>query len=225
MNVVTHQEDPRIARIHYLDYRKQVAAHREERKKRLEEAAKKSRSALYWARKEKDQLADEDRELMEMYKAMSQGKRVLVLGEVFRSCGTTPRTDLPILALARADWEYTWFEAGRGKAHFSCGMWKRSKGECLSMPRSFFSAEVTNLYWRSQNGRPSYPIRALVPSIPARLRPENLKKYWIMWEAEWDVSPPKDPILLSRLGQYTFSVVAQWDLTPVERSVLFGRPS
>lgn len=227
MNVTTHSEDPRVARIHYLDYRKRVLVHREERKRRLEEAAKKSRSDLYWARKEKSQLVLEDEELMSMYKALSQGKRVLTLGEVFKECGLDAHL-LPKLAIARADWEWAYFRASlHGDASFSTesSNWGHNKQNSLTMPASFFSTDVTNTAWRAQNSKCGYPVKAMVPSIPERLRPDQPKKYWILWEAEWMKEPPKDPILLYRLAEYTFSVIAEWDLTPLERSVLYGRPS
>jgi len=227
MNVTTHSEDPRIARIHFLDYRKRVSVNREERKRQLEEAAKKSRSALYWARKEKSQLHLEDEELMKMYKAMSQGKRVLALGEVFKDAGMD-YDRLPKLAIARADWQWCFFRAEmHGEASFSTesSNWGHNKQNSLHVPASFFPAEVTNTAWRSRNSKCGYPVKAMVPTIPATLRPDQPKKYWILWEAEWKKDPPKDPILLYRLGEHTFSVVAEWDLTPLERSVLFGRPS
>jgi len=228
MEVTTHSEDPRIARIHYLDYKKRVQVHREARRRRLTEIAKQNRSALYYARREKDQLTLEDEELMAMYKAMSQGKRVLTLAEVFSETGVdADNDDLPNLAIARADWEWVHFGMKNSNEPFfssRSSSWGRTKQDTIELPTEFFPANTTNTHWRRQHNKTSYPVKAMVPKIPARLRPDRLDKYWILFEAEWDKCPPVDPILLSRLNLYTFSVVAEWDLTPLERSVLHGRP-
>lgn len=45
----------------------------------------------------------------------------------------------------------------------------------------------------------------------------------ILWEAEWQAVPPKDPALLRHLGGDLYAVVAVWDLTELERAVLGGR--
>lgn len=64
----------------------------------------------------------------------------------------------------------------------------------------------------------------MVPSVPVWLRPEgHLSEYHILWEAEWEVAPPVDPILLKYVSGPMYAVIAQWDLTPVERAVLEGR--
>jgi hypothetical protein len=62
-----------------------------------------------------------------------------------------------------------------------------------------------------------------VPPIPPRFRPEALDDYFTLFEAEWQPMPPVDPILLKRIGQTMFVIVAQWNLTAVERAVLEGR--
>jgi hypothetical protein len=74
-------------------------------------------------------------------------------------------------------------------------------------------------YRRNQNNKSNHAV-ALVPTVPPHLRPDDLRKFYILWEAEWDRSPPVDPLLLSRVNQTMFAVVAQWDLTPLEQKVL-----
>ena len=234
MNVPTHEMDPRHARIQFQDYRKRVAINREVRKQRLTEAATKGRQVLYWARKERDQLALEDEELMGMYKALSQGKRVLALGEVFAETGMD-KDHIPRMAIARADWRYVWFgfsyhETSYGKDR---GIFYSSEPEhythlrknSIYLPSSYFPTETTNEVWRKSTNQVKLPVQAMVPAIPTRLRPDRPEKFWLLWEAEWKKSVPEDPILLRRIGLYTFAVVAEWDLSPLERSVLYGRPS
>lgn len=51
-----------------------------------------------------------------------------------------------------------------------------------------------------------------------------MNKYHILWEAEWSPIPPRDPMLLRRIGKADlWVVVAHWDLTEVERAALSTR--
>lgn len=51
-----------------------------------------------------------------------------------------------------------------------------------------------------------------------------MAKYHILWEAEWAPIPPRDPMLLRRIGEADlWVVVAHWDLTEVERAALATR--
>lgn len=66
-------------------------------------------------------------------------------------------------------------------------------------------------------------LTAIVPIIPANLRPAKaLHRYVILWEADWE-AVPVDPMLLRHLHGDLYVVLAVWDLTPVERAVLNGR--
>ena len=64
-----------------------------------------------------------------------------------------------------------------------------------------------------------------MPVIPVHLRPRRgLQNYHVLWEAEWERIPPRDPMLLRRIGRGDMSlVVAAWDLTEVERAALATR--
>lgn len=67
-------------------------------------------------------------------------------------------------------------------------------------------------------------LEAVVPLIPANLRPMNaLNRYVLLWEAVWVKRPPIDPLLLRHLHGSLYAVFAAWDLTPLERAVLAGR--
>jgi hypothetical protein len=67
--------------------------------------------------------------------------------------------------------------------------------------------------------------KAQLPIIPLHLRPRRgLANYHILWEAEWEPIPPRDPYLLRRIGKADlWLVVAHWDLTEVERAALSTR--
>lgn len=63
----------------------------------------------------------------------------------------------------------------------------------------------------------------MVPHIPPALRPaRKLENYHILWEADWQQDPPRDPMLLKRLAGTFYAVLAVWDLTDLERAVLNG---
>ena len=65
---------------------------------------------------------------------------------------------------------------------------------------------------------------AQTPIIPMRLMPEyNLMNYFILWEVEkWTKfdMPKPDPLLLKRITENLFVVLASWDLTELERMVI-----
>jgi hypothetical protein len=67
-------------------------------------------------------------------------------------------------------------------------------------------------------------IKALIPAIPAHLRPaDDLANYHILWEAKWEPTAPVDPLLLKRLTDNIYVILAQWDLTPIEQAILEDR--
>jgi hypothetical protein len=73
--------------------------------------------------------------------------------------------------------------------------------------------------------RGNWRAEALLPPIPLHLRPKRgLANYHILWEAEWQRAPPRDPYLLRRIGSADmWLVVAMWNLTEVERAALAAR--
>ena len=66
---------------------------------------------------------------------------------------------------------------------------------------------------------------AQTPYIPPMHRPKRgLANYTLLWQAEWTPTPPRDPLLLRRIGRGDlWLVLAAWDLTPIEAAVLAGR--
>jgi hypothetical protein len=235
MNITTHQMDPRIAAIHYKDYRKKVREHRTER---MEEARKKVLAAgrdLRSARSYKSLLEKEDEVLMESYREMARGQRILNLGQVMREAGIAKEGKrLPLLAVAQADWAHVIVQRERGHVIFHKDRWvpwDHNRGRFLSgaigVPDVMFPPELTNENWRGQNSLPRLSqeqFKALVPAIPAMLRPKGeLSSYHILWEARWGHMAPPDPLLLKHISGLIYTVLAQWDLTPLEKMVLEGR--
>lgn len=220
MNIDTVQMDPRIARIHYSDYMKKCRQHRlareQQRKQRAAELGKEMRRIQV----QKSRMELEDRELLKAYRALLKaGTRLINLPTVILAGGLTEKEKLPRLACVRADSKTCYFNASypRFEAEGSACAWREMRVE---LPR--WPTDITDTEWRKRN---QYPLtaRALVPQVPPHLRPDNLKDYFILWEAEWQRIAPVDPILLSRVNDHMYAIVAQWDLTDLERRVLENR--
>lgn len=240
MDVEILSMDPRVAAIHYKDYRKKV---REAKAKRIAEAkskiteGNKMRVAAY---KDLSILEKEDMVMMASYREMAKGQRVLNVANAIRGAGLDTTKFLPVLALARANWKYAHLRfdngAGNNSVVFCEENWphynwrsnavsRYDSKKHIAFNRSNFGAELTNAEWRK--GR-SLPVaenqRAVVPTVPVHLRPAgDLSEYFILFEAEWDKHAPPDPLLLKHVGGQMYSVLAQWDLTDVEKAVLEGR--
>lgn len=224
MHVDIIQMDPRIARVHYSDYMKRCRQHREEREKKRRERAKELGKEMRRIQIEKTQMELEDRKLLSAYKALMKGQRLIHLPTVIRDGGFNDKDHwFPRLAIATADAKEVSFSCW-GPSFTSLGRpWGlKGKAEDAKIPHSMFPAEVTNRDWRTRNNHP-LDTRALVPAVPPNLRPDELHKYHILWEAEWKHRAPGDPILLSRVNSEMFAIVAQWDLTPLEQKILEGR--
>jgi hypothetical protein len=213
--------DPRIARIHYKDYMERCRKHRairqEERAKRAQALGKEMRRLQI----EKTRMEKEDTQLLLAYKAlMKAGTRLIHLPNVIREGGWTKQW-LPKLAIARASAKQVDFICGM-HPYFSGGPWESKVDHTVKITRGVFPAEITNEAWRKSN---NHPLRAtaLVPAVPPHLRPDDLSKYHILWEAEWKFQAPGDPILLSKINDDMYAIVAQWDLTPLEQRVLESR--
>lgn len=234
MNIATMEMNPNIARVHYKEYRKKVREHRAARlaaaQKQSVEGAKQMRAGQI----AKSSVEKEDETLMESYRAMAQGQRIVNVASVLHAAGLN-KEKLPNLALAGADWEHCHLHWGyRDRFEFSREKWgagARGYGTGMKylhgatgFPLHTFGATLQNQEWRKGQNLPTLPARALVPSIPVHLRPAgDLSSYHILFEAEWTATPPVDPILLKHVHGYMYVVLAQWNLTDIERSVLEGR--
>lgn len=230
MHIQTIEMDPRIARVHYADYRKKVREHREERKKQLDALAKSAGQEMRRVQIAKTRIEKEDNELLVAYRALYHGQRILNLYTVMHTAGVRPGTHFPVLAIAKANTETVYLHVNRwhDNVSFSDDRWRAQKRD-VRVPRDRFPAEMWNTDWRTQQKLQGFPVKAAVPAVPPHLRPSNLGDYYILWEVPaWEpvdrtMTAPGDPFLLKRLSDSLFAVVAVWDLTPVEQAILEGR--
>lgn len=196
MDVDVQSMDPKLAREHYIEYRRSVRKLRE--KRRAEARAEADR-----VHTRRTQIEREENDMRAAYRAMSLGQRVIVMPSALKKAGFNEH-GLPVLALAQAHWEWCQYDCHAGLSRFMDGA---CKIEIQTGGRDV---------WRYQH-------RALVPPIPPRFRPEKLYDYHVLWEAVWEKAPPDDPILLKKVSDSVYVVLAQWDITDVERAVLEGR--
>lgn len=226
MEVQTMGMDPRIARVHYLDYRKKCKEHKKKRIENNKQAILDAGRELRRVRTKKSELEREDEELMRAYRAMEKGQRIINLAQVMRNVGLCDEMKLPRLAIVRADAKHVKVDANRTRTVFAdaAAGWYPSKTQRVEVPSSVFGAELWNNEWRTRNHYPlDYTVKALAPKIPPRHDPGDLTEYYLLWEPKWEGVPDPDPMLLSRIGDNFFAVVAVWDMTPLEQSILESR--
>lgn len=240
MEVQMLSMDPRIAAIHYKDYRKKVRQHREERLKKAISLNTEGNQLRRQSAKDISLIEKEDVIMMASYREMAKGQRILNVANAIRGAGLCSEKFLPKLAIARANWEHCHLRFDNGSVNnvvFSAEAWVQTTWRSDANRRylapkrvipflsSIFGAELTNAEWRKGRNLPvADKQRAAVPAIPAHLRPAgDLEEFFILFEAEWDKHAPPDPLLLKHVGGHMYSVLAQWDLTDVEKAVLEGR--
>ncbi len=169
-------------------------------------------------RKHQHWSAPIDRDVMAAYQAIAQGKVVIRALESIHAAGRDARA-MPVLAIARADAERCWCQV------FSDG-------------RVVFATNREAIYRTRENTRQAITLPpgtfprnnmtaacALVPQVPLPLRPKRgLANYHVLFEADWTLQPPVDPMLLRRVGKTDLWIVcAAWDLTAIEQAALAAR--
>lgn len=168
-------------------------------------------------RKHQHWSAPIDREVMHAYQAVAQGKVVIKALHSIVTAGLG-EDNLPKLAIVQADEPFCWLNTSTdGSAHFTgkeTQLW-RDGSKRFDFPAGSFPG-ISTQRWRP---------RAITPQIPLPLRPKRaLAAYHILFEAEWTLVPPTDPMLLRRIGRTDLWVVmAAWDLTEIERAALASR--
>lgn len=161
----------------------------------------------------------EDEEIKRTYRLISEGKTVIQALASIKSAGLNEQ-GLPKLAIGRAtaEWVLCHMRPNGGCEFTEKRFPKWNSKERLTFAAGTFpSPKTIKSAWDA--------ARAMVPIIPPQHRPQRaLENYHILWEAEWERIPPKDPYLLQRLGKGDlWLVLAAWDLTPVEQAAMATR--
>jgi hypothetical protein len=164
---------------------------------------------------------DLDREIARTYRLIAEGKVIIQAIESVKQSGLDAK-GLPKLALGRADLAEIYFSGDKrtGSAmmcsDFSRRLWRNPRASSSRIEFRAGSFEFP---------RDVHNARARLPIIPVHLRPKRaLEAYHVLWEAEWEPVPPRDPYLLRRVGKGDLWLVcAAWDLTDVERAAMATR--
>lgn len=165
-----------------------------------------------------------DHEIMRAYQLIAQGRLIIKAIESIAKAGRRESDGFPKLAIARATAEACFLTLrGDGSATMASrddgwGGARRNErpNTRITLPAGSFTGLKPSGNWRAQ---------ALVPPVPLHLKPaRGLDNYHVLWEAEWQKVPPRDPYLLRRIGEGDmWLVVAMWNLTEVERAALASR--
>lgn len=162
--------------------------------------------------------------------AMKEGHELIDIYKVMEKAGVN-KFYQPRLAIARADWREVFFrkrDEGRGTFAADNNGWHTSSDGSVSLqPKTFMNW----LRQRDATGKESTwsidkeSIKTKTPVIPAHLFPEGkLESYYVLWEPKtWeDLPETKDPLLLKRITENLFVILAAWDVTELEQSVING---
>lgn len=171
---------------------------------------------------------EEDKALLECYRNIARGAKVIDLQRTMVAADFCPPfgEPYPRLAVCRADaarvtlsyeWQYNGVSSGWCPRFRPSYTRARRKSDTFLLPGTF---GVNN----SESASKFRSAVAQVPVIPPAIRPKkNLHRYLILWEAEWQREPQKDPLLLRPIGAGMYAIVAQWNMTPLEAAIAAGR--
>jgi hypothetical protein len=168
-----------------------------------------------------------DWEVQRTYDLLRNGKVVIRAIESIKQAGLG-RDFLPKLALAPATAKACHlrrYNDGRIIMSPNPDFWNMSRKKLVMRENTFrFPADSFPKGWQG-NYMSQSEHKAAMPMIPSHLRPKRgLQNYSVLWEAEWEPLPPKDPYLLRRIGLADlWVVVAHWNLTDVEMAALSTR--
>jgi hypothetical protein len=168
-----------------------------------------------------------DYEIARAYQLLAKGKLIIRALESIVAAGVN-EDGLPKLAIAGATAKACFLErhVNGGCTMKSSANW-RAKSNSYDWRAGSFTFPADSFPWAWDRKSRVYRSehKATLPIIPAYLRPKRgLQNYHVLWEAEWEPLPPRDPWLLRRIGKADlWLVVAQWDLTEVERAALSTR--
>lgn len=152
------------------------------------------------------QLTAQDRKIMQAYKSIAHGGKIINLKETMEAGGFD---DLgrPRLAICCAAATKTNLRGWAGSTEFR---WNHRYYDRSSMRVVGFG-----------HGKNEYiEAWATTPYIPPYIRRARMAQYLVLWEATWMDVPKGDPFLLEKIDDNLFRIVAGWDITPLEAAIL-----
>jgi hypothetical protein len=171
----------------------------------------------HYARAVKERHSEEYKVLLDGYRAILRGKRVIDLNGAIASAGTD-ELGRPKLAVVRADCAWCQVHridgmAVRFESRHVRHEWLSARGRRARIQVHGFSGRLLAFGGAHD---------AMAPLIPPQHLPaaHRLSEYVVLFEADWQRAPV-DPILLRPINHPLYAVVAAWDLTSLERAVLY----
>jgi hypothetical protein len=166
----------------------------------------------------KRRASDEYKQALAGYEELAKGTVLIDPFQAIREAGRDAK-GRPLLAICRAD---------RKRCEVDSEAWKRIRFNGSEF--GVWDSRANNLVI-TVDQMPSFEqhfrASAIVPMIPADVYPApghgSPKDWYILWEAEWQNVPPKDPLLLKPIGGDLYAVLASWDLTELERKIIARR--
>jgi hypothetical protein len=158
--------------------------------------------------------------MLRAYRAVRGGAKVIRLSDAIRAGGFDTR-GLPRLAVASTGWDQvTCWWASPGDVIFADDAMRQNRGAAVGHHSVRVRAVRPTVI-----GSYRHAGLAVVPPVPPACRPRRgrLSRCHVLWEAEWDLTVPRDPALIRRVAGDLWVVLFMWDLTELERAVLAGR--
>ena len=167
----------------------------------------------------------EAQQIMLGLEELAEGTPLLQLRTVFQDVAVDER-GRPRIAIARGDRTQVrvngWGSRGSGffsfETDYGIHQGRRARNTTLQVESPLAAHSVPAGY-------------AIVPIVPPQIRRgrELMAKLFILWEVErWadesrDVGPDRDPLLLRRITEDLWAVIAQWELSPLEQAIMANR--
>jgi hypothetical protein len=152
------------------------------------------------------------------YYQLSRGRAIINILEAFKTAGYNEKNE-PRLAFAQAKAKTVFFNQSTYGAREGYGTMQNNSStygytEFLRLPEGTFQSIKLDR---------NRMLNSKVPLIPPKHLPKSLTNCYLLWEVtDWKVVT-KDPILLKKINNSLYAVIATWNLTKLERLIIAGR--
>lgn len=181
----------------------------------------------------KREKSQELQSLARLYRAASQGKRILDFYETMRKAGTAILNGDgdPRIGIAAIGWKRVAFSKS---SSYNTPIFTYHNADESRFRHPRFKFDVTlpaDTFPRPQPKQGQNrveDITTIVPMVPVQHRPVSPNSetlpYYILWEVDkWESRAPLDPYLLRRATKNLFVIEARWNTTKLERAFINGR--